>query len=174
MPPVISIILEAGVVTSCASQTQPVVAAGNVIVPVDAAQAVPTLIVKAALPLLAGTAGVVQKPETVGAVVLATRLVSVRLVAFTAAGVVTPIEVLLIVLAAVGLMVSAPTGLIATVPVPVGEIATAALAGESVTAPEAVRVVNAPVLAVVEPIGPGTANVALLDEINRHCDDAAT
>jgi hypothetical protein len=38
-------------------------------------------------------------------------------------------EVLLIELAAVGLTVSAPAGLIATVPVPVGLMFTAALAG---------------------------------------------
>jgi hypothetical protein len=68
--------------------------------------------------------------------------------------VVAPIEVLLIVDAVVGLIVNAPAGLIATVPVPDGLIATAKLAGLKVTAPVAVSVVNAPVEAVVAPTVP--------------------
>ena len=47
--------------------------------------------------------------------------------------VVAPMDALLIVLAAVGLIVNAPAGLIVTVPVPVGLISTAALAGSNVT-----------------------------------------
>jgi hypothetical protein len=69
-------VLVAGVVTSNTAQTHPVVAAGKVIVPVEAAQDVPTLIVNAAVPLLLGTLGEVQNPLTVGAVVLLTKLVS--------------------------------------------------------------------------------------------------
>lgn len=69
-----------------------------------------------------------------------------------AAFVVTPILVLLIVEAAVGLIVNAPTGEIATVPVPVGLIVTAAEAGDKVTVLEALNVVNAPVEGVVAPI----------------------
>ena len=57
-----------------------------------------------------------------------------------AAAVVTPIEVLLMVLAAVGLMVRAPTGEMATVPVPVGESEMAALAPFAVKALLAVKV----------------------------------
>ena len=78
------------------------------------------------------------------------------------AAVVAPIAVLSIVLAAVGFTVSAPTGEIVTVPVPIGEIATAADAGESVTAPDAPSVVKAPNPAVVPPMAPGDANVAPL------------
>jgi hypothetical protein len=71
--------------------------------------------------------------------------------------VVAPIDVLLIVLAAVGLIVKAPTGLIVTVPVPVGLIATFALAGDSVTAPATVSagvIVTRPVLTLPMPIVP--------------------
>ena len=70
--------------------------------------------------------------------------VVVEVVNLPAAAVVTPIEVLLIVLAAVGFTVKAPTGEIATVPVPLGDIATAAFAGDKVTAALAVKVVNDP------------------------------
>lgn len=93
-------------------------------------------------------------------VVSYTSPVEITLVKVPCAGVVPPIVQLFIVLAAVGLIVNAPTGDIATVPVPVGLIATAKLAGLNVTAPVAVNVVNAPVLAVPEPIEPGAANVA--------------
>lgn len=58
--------------------------------------------------------------------------------------VVAPIDILLIVPAVAGLMV--------TTPVLVGDITTLALAGERVTAPLAVSVVNAPVLVVVAPM----------------------
>jgi hypothetical protein len=74
--------------------------------------------------------------------------------------VVAPMDVLLIVLAAVGLMVRAPAGLIVTVPVPVGLIVTFALAGEKVTVLLAVKVVNAPEPGVPLPIAPGAAKVA--------------
>jgi len=67
--------------------------------------------------------------------------------------VLAPMLVLLIVLAAVGLIVNAPAGLIVTVPVPVGLIVTLALAGLNPTVELASRVVNAPVERVVDPIG---------------------
>ena len=51
-------------------------------------------------------------------------LVALRAVNVPASGVLAPITVLSSALAAVGFIVSAPTGLIVTVPVPVGEIAT--------------------------------------------------
>jgi hypothetical protein len=81
-----------------------------------------------------------------------TVLVDVIVVNRPAAAVVTPMDVLLIVLAAVGLIVKAPAGLMVTVPVPVGLIATLAEAGLSVTVPVAVIVVNRPAAAVVTPM----------------------
>lgn len=80
-----------------------------------------------------------------------------------AAAVLWPIEVLLMVLAAVGLTVSAPAGEIVTVPVPVGEITTAALAGERVTAPDAPNVVKLPVPMKVlpTPLTPKTPQLGL-------------
>jgi len=81
-----------------------------------------------------------------------TVLVEVIVVNRPAAAVVTPIDVLLIVLAAVGLIVKAPAGLMVTVPVPVGLIATLAEAGLNVVVLDADRVVKAPVLAVVAPM----------------------
>jgi hypothetical protein len=74
---------------------------------------------------------------------------------------VTPIEVLLIVDAVVGLIVNAPAGLIATVPVPVGLIATAALVGLSVIVELAVRVVNLAVDGEFTPIAPENSVEAL-------------
>ena len=74
--PVCAVELLAGVVTSCATQAQPVVAVGSVTVPVLAVPPVPTFIVKAAVPLLATTEGLVPKPVTVGAVLDINRLVS--------------------------------------------------------------------------------------------------
>lgn len=71
--------------------------------------------------------------------------------------VVAPMDVLLIVLAAVGLIVNAPAGLIVTVPVPVGEMAIFALAGDSVTAPDADNVVKLPAAAAVPPMAGGDA-----------------
>ena len=64
-----------------------------------------------------------------------------------------PMLVLLIVLAAAGLIVNAPAGLIVTVPVPLGLIVTLALAGLNPTVELASSVVNAPVDRVVDPIG---------------------
>ena len=81
-----------------------------------------------------------------------TVLVEVIVVNRPAAAVVTPIDVLLIVLAAVGLIVKAPAGLMVTVPVPVGLIATLADAGLNVVVLDADRVVKEPVLAVVAPM----------------------
>jgi len=85
-------------------------------------------------------------PETVE---LAARVVNEPVLAVEA-----PMLMLLIVLAAVGFSVNVPAGLIATVPVPVGLIVTVELAGLSVTALDAVSVVNAPVAAVVAPTVP--------------------
>ena len=154
----ISTMFEAGVVTSCASQIHPLEAAGRVIVPVEAAQPVPTLIVKAHVPLFAATDGLVQKPETVGAVVLPIKFVAVREVNFPVEAVVAPTDMLLIVPAVAGLMV--------TVPVPVGERTSLAFAGDNVTVLEAVSVVNAPVFGVVAPTvpfkGPAKAVLAVI------------
>jgi len=67
--------------------------------------------------------------------------VAVIVVALTVEAVVAPIEVLLMVEAAVGFTVNAPAGLIVTVPVPVGLMAMFALAGLRVTVELAVNVV---------------------------------
>jgi hypothetical protein len=59
-----------GVVWSLKKQTHPVDAPGSVITPLEAVPPVPTLIVKASVPLLATTDGDVPKPEEmVGSVV---------------------------------------------------------------------------------------------------------
>jgi hypothetical protein len=69
LPPVWLGTFDAGVVTFAKLQTQPVVAAGSVKVPTLPEQLVPTLIVKATVPLLAGMVGEVQNPaDAVGAV----------------------------------------------------------------------------------------------------------
>jgi hypothetical protein len=85
-------------------------------------------------------------PETVE---LAARVVNEPVLAVEA-----PMLMLLIVLAAVGFNVNVPAGLIATVPVPVGLIVTVELAGLSVTALDAVSVVNEPLAGVVAPTVP--------------------
>ena len=66
--------------------------------------------------------------------------------------VLAPILVLLIVLAVDGLIVNAPAGLIATVPVPVGLIVTFALLGLNPTVELASNVVKFPPARVVPPI----------------------
>jgi len=88
-------------------------------------------------------------------------MVEVTVVKRPVEAVVAPIEVLLMVDAVVGLIVNAPAGLIATVPVPVGLIVIAALDPLKPTVELADSVVNAPVLAAVDPIGPGEANLSL-------------
>ena len=64
-----------------------------------------------------------------------------------------PIATLFIVPAAVGAMVSPPTGSISTAPVPVGEIVTLEFEPFIVTVPLAARLVNAPELRVKFPTG---------------------
>ena len=127
-----------------------------VVAPMDA-----LLIVLAAVGLIVNApAGlIVTVPVPVGLIATfaeaglnVTVLVEVIVVNRPAAAVVTPIDVLLIVLAAVGLIVKAPAGLMVTVPVPVGLIATLADAGLNVVVLDADRVVKEPVLAVVAPM----------------------
>lgn len=86
VPPVCAVTKLAGVVTSWAMQTQPVVAVGNVTVPVLAVPPVPTFTVNADVPLWFATDGDVPKPETVGAVAetCKTPLTLYRVVADTA------------------------------------------------------------------------------------------
>jgi hypothetical protein len=84
-------------------------------------------------------------------------IVEVTVVKRPVDAVVAPMLVLLIVLAALGLIVTAPPGLIATVPVPVGEILTAAFEPLAVNAPVAVNEVNVPAAAAVPPIAGGLA-----------------
>jgi hypothetical protein len=128
---------------------QPVVAAGIVITPELAVPPVPTFIWNAAVPLDLGIVGVVPNPlAIVGAVADISNtlfndsdVIMFAVVNLPVAAVVAPTEVLFIVDAAVGLIVKAPAGLIATVPVPDGEIVTATFAGDNVTVLDAVRVV---------------------------------
>lgn len=126
----------------------------TIVVPLTASAVVWPIATLSMVPAVAGL--IVTVPVPVG---LATTLalaglkdtapVAVRVVDLTARGVVTPIEVLFIVEAVAGLMV--------TVPVPVGLIVTVALAGLNVVVLDDDRVVNAPVLATVFPIEGGEA-----------------
>jgi hypothetical protein len=81
-------------------------------------------------------------------------MVEVTVVKRPVEAVVAPIEVLLMVDAVVGLIVNAPAGLIATVPVPVGLNVIAALDPLKPTVELADSVVNAPVVGVVAPTVP--------------------
>ena len=84
-------------------------------------------------------------------------MVEVTVVKRPVDAVVAPMLVLLIVLAPLGFIVTAPPGLIATVPVPVGEIFTAAFEPLAVKLPDADKVVNEPAAAAVPPIAGGLA-----------------
>jgi len=90
-----------------------------------------------------------------GAVPVAT--VEVTVVKRPVDAVVAPMLVLLIVLAPLGFIVTAPPGLIATVPVPVGEILTAAFDPFKLTVLLAESVVNEPAAGAVPPIAGGLA-----------------
>lgn len=68
VPPDWSGLLAAKFVMLWKSHTHPVVAAGMVMVPIEVAQAVPTLIVNAPVPLLLGIVGEVQNVVATGAV----------------------------------------------------------------------------------------------------------